>query len=90
MLRTNSGGGALERAERGFGIGRVGAGALIGAVSRALHQPEILDVARDRRLRRFEAALTQAAAQQLLAVEPFAIDQLEDDGLAARFHGDGA
>ncbi len=80
-------GGALEGAERGLGVGRVGAGALIGAVPGALDQAEIGDVARNRRLRGFEAALTEAAAQQLLAVEPFAIDQLEDDGLAARFHG---
>jgi hypothetical protein len=29
----------------------------------------------------------QAAAQQLLAVQRFAVDELEDDGLAARLHG---
>jgi hypothetical protein len=28
----------------------------------------------------------QAAPQQLLAVERLAVDQFEDDGLAARFH----
>jgi hypothetical protein len=40
-------------------------------------------MSRARRLRGLEPVLQQAAAQQLLAVERFAIDQLEDDGLAA-------
>ena len=59
---------------------------LVGAVAGALDQAELLDVARDRRLRRVEAALVQAPAQLLLAVQRVAIDEFEDDGLAARFH----
>ncbi len=77
---------ALERRERRLGVRRVGAGPLVGAVARALDQPELLDVARDRRLRRVEAALAQAAAQLLLAVERLAVDEFEDDGLPACFH----
>jgi hypothetical protein len=77
------GGRALERRERALGVERVGAGALIGAVAGALDEPEFLDVARNRRLGRFEAALVQAAAQPFLAVKRFAVDELEDDRLAA-------
>ena len=79
-------GGALERGERRLGIGRVEPGPLVRAVAGALHEAELLDVARDRRLRRVEAALVQAAAQLLLAVQRVAIDEFQDDGLAARFH----
>src|SRR5262249_24619112 len=79
-------GGALQQRQRGFRIRRFGAGPLVGAVAGALHQAELLDVARDRRLRRLEAVVMQAPAQQLLAVQRFAIDEIEDDGLAARFH----
>ena len=78
--------GTLEGAQRRFRVGGVGAGALVCAIAGALHEAEVLDVARDRRLRRLEAALAEPAAQQLLAVEPFAVDQLEDDGLSASFH----
>src|SRR5580765_6832756 len=68
------GGGTLEGAQRRFGVGGVGAGALVCTVAGALHEAEVLDVARDRRLRRLEAALAEPAAEQLLAVEPFAVD----------------
>ena len=78
--------GALERGERRFGTGGVEPRPLIGAVAGALHQPELLDVARDRRLGGVEAALVQAAPQLFLAAQRVAIDELEDDGLAARFH----
>src|SRR5438067_2673558 len=54
---------ALERGERRLGIARVRARPLICAVAGLLHEAELLDVARDRRLRGLEAALTQAAAQ---------------------------
>ena len=80
------GGRALERGERRLRVRRLGAGPLVGAVAGALDEAELLDVARNRRLRRVEAALAQAAAQLLLAVERLAVDQFEDDGLAARFH----
>src|SRR5262245_47714435 len=76
------GGGALERAERRLRVRRLGARPLVGAVARALDQPELLDVARNRRLRRLEAALLQQTAQPLLALERLAIDELEDDRLA--------
>ena len=61
------------------GFGGLGAGPLVGAVARALDQAELLDVARDRRLRRVEAALLQPAAQLLLAVQRFAVDEFEDE-----------
>src|SRR5262249_1450487 len=77
------GGGALGGGVRGW---RLGAGTLVGAVAGALDEAEIADVARDGRLRRIEAARAQTAAQQLLAVERLAIDQLEDCGLAAALH----
>src|SRR5204862_357965 len=76
--------GALERGEHRFGARPLEAEPLIRAVSGALHQPELLDVARNRRLRRVEAALLQAAAQELLAVQWFAIDELQNDRLPAR------
>jgi hypothetical protein len=85
-LRRNSAAARSRAAERRLGAEEIGAGPLIGAVAGPLHQTEILDVARNRRLRRLEAALQQAAPQHLLAVERFLIDQLEEDGLAARFH----
>src|SRR6266853_1537393 len=43
-------------------------------------------VARDRRLRRVEAALVQPPPELFLAMQRFAVDDFEDDGLAARFH----
>ena len=66
---------------------RLGARALIRAVAGALHQPELLDVSRDRRLRRLEPGLEQTPAQLLLAVERLALDQFENRALAAGFHG---
>src|SRR5262245_20268596 len=78
---------ALERGERGFRVGGVRAGALVRAVAGALHEAELLDVARDRRLRRVEPALTEPPAHFLLAVQRLAVDELDDGGLAARFHG---
>ena len=77
--RRNSAAARSSAVERRLGIGRVGAGPLVGAVAGALDQAELLDVARDRRLRRLEAALVQAAAQLLLAVERLAIDEFEDE-----------
>src|ERR1044072_8743561 len=67
------GSGALERDQRRFRIGRFGAGTLIGAVAGALDQPELGDVARDRRLGGVESFLVQTAPQQLLAVERLAV-----------------
>ena len=78
--------GALERRKSRFRVPVVFPGPLVRAVAGALDQPQLLDVARDRCLRRVEAALTQTAAQLLLTVERIAIDEFQDDGLAARFH----
>src|SRR5207249_11329474 len=82
-------GAALHRGEGGFRIRRFGAGALVRAVSRALHEPELLDVARNGGLRRLEAAVPQAATKLLLAVQRGAIDEFENGGLTARFHETG-
>ena len=79
-------GGALQRRQRRFGVRCLGVGPLIGAIAGTLHETELLDVPRDGRLRRVEAALVQAATELLLAIERFAIDQFEDDVLTARFH----
>ena len=80
------GGRALERGERRLRVRRVGARALVGAVAGALDQAEIRDVARNRRLRGVEAALAQTAAQLLLAVERLAVDEFENQRLAACLH----
>src|SRR5262249_3773688 len=80
------GGGGAEGGNRGPGMGGGGAGTLVGAITGALDEAELLDVARNGRLGRLEAALMEAAAQLLLAVERLAIDELEERGLSARFH----
>ena len=77
---------ALERVERELRTGHVDALPLIGAVAGALDEPELLDVARDRRLRGFAAALQQPSPHLLLAVERLAIDQFQDQVLTAGFH----
>ena len=77
--RRNSAAARSSAVQRRLGVGRVDARALVGAVAGALDQAELLDVARDRRLRRLEAALAQPAAQLLLAVERLAVDEFEDD-----------
>jgi hypothetical protein len=77
---------ALERRKSRLRIPVVFPGPSVGAVARAFDQSQLFDVARDRCLRRVEAALTQSAAQLLLTVERIAIDEFENDGLPARFH----
>src|SRR5262249_21778394 len=77
---------ALERGARQFRADRFEPGPLVGAVTGALDQAEICDVARDRGLRRVEPALTEAPPELLLAVEGFMVDDFEDHGLPARFH----
>src|SRR5207245_2326725 len=72
---------APEELRRGMFEGRarigradpVGAGPLIRAVAGALHQAEIFDVARNRRLRGAKAALMQTAAELLLGVQRLAV-----------------
>ena len=81
------GGGTLQRRQRRRRARRIHAGPLVGAVAGALHQPQIGDVARDRRLRGVEAALAQTAAQLLLAVQRLAVDELQDERLAACLGG---
>src|SRR5437773_458671 len=81
--------GALERSQRGLWIRRFHARPLIRAVAGPLDEPELLDVERTRPLRRLEAALTEPAAEILLAVERLVIDELDDHGLATRFHRTG-
>ena len=86
--RRNSAAARSSAAQRRLRVGRVGARPLVGAVAGALDEAELLDVARNRRLRRVEAALMQPAAQLLLAVERLAVDEFENHGLAACFHRD--
>jgi hypothetical protein len=78
--------GALQGVQRRLGVRGVGSGALIPAVSHALDEAEIRDIARDRRLRGVEAALPEAPAQLLLALDRVLVDQREQHGLSARFH----
>src|SRR5258706_8356365 len=79
----------LEGVERELRARDLDALTLVRAVARPLHQPELLDVARDRRLRRFAAALEQPPPHVFLAAERLAVDQLENQTLAAGFHGAG-
>jgi hypothetical protein len=76
-------GGALEGGERRLGAD-VGAGPLMTPSPDRFTSPSS-DVARDRRLRRLEAAL-QRRRRNASCEERFLVDQLEEDGLAARFH----
>src|SRR6266851_8355559 len=66
----------LERGQRRLRIRGFRSGPLIRAVAGALHEPELLDVARNRRLRGLEAVLMQPPAKPLLALDRFAVDQL--------------
>ena len=80
------GGGALERGERGLGVRRVGAGPLVGAVAGALHQAEIL---MSREMVACVASKPRCSRRRRSTSwlwSGFAVDQLEEDGLAARFH----
>ena len=79
--------GALERGEHRFGIRRLEAGPLIRAVSGALHQSELLDVARNRRLRRVEAALLQAAALGHAAIARTLVEIAEIEQAVRVAHG---
>src|SRR5205814_213021 len=79
-------GGALERGEGRRRVRRLDAGPLVAAVAGALHQPELLDIARNRGLGRVEAALLQPAPQHFLAVQRLAIDQIQNHSLPACFH----
>src|SRR4029079_3361558 len=80
------GGGALERRLRRVGIRGFAPGALVGAVAGPLDEPELRNVARDRRLRCVEPVLPQAAAELFLRVKRLAVDQLEEERLSAAFH----
>src|SRR4029077_15845009 len=70
------GGGALERDQRRGGADTGAPGPLVGAIARALDEAELLDVARNGRLRGVEAAALQTLAQLLLAVECVTIDEI--------------
>jgi hypothetical protein len=75
--------------ERGRGQGgRRGLGTRrpVGAVGRTLHQPDLLDVARERGLRHDKAARGQALSQLFLAPDVFVFDDVADGGLAAWLH----
>src|SRR5262245_24359488 len=67
----------LERGQRRFRVRRLDTRPLVGAVAGSLHQAELLDIARNRRLRRLEPALLKFFTEQLLALERLAIDELE-------------
>jgi hypothetical protein len=69
-----------------IGVRRLGARLLVGAVAGSLEQAKLLDIPRDGRLRRLEAASMKTATELLLAVERFVFDELEKCGLATRFH----
>src|SRR5262249_20137516 len=77
---------ALERAQRGNrACGRL-ARALVGAVASALDQPEVADVARDRRLSGRKPGLLQPAAHLFLAAQRLTVDQFEDQTLTTGLH----
>src|SRR5439155_18898147 len=76
----------LEGRQSRFRIRRFCAGTLIRPIAGALDEAELLDVPGNRRLRRLEAAMSQAAAELFLAMQRLAIDELDDHGLAARLH----
>ena len=78
--------GALKGRAGGRRRGGIGRGPPIGAVSRLLDQPQLRDVPGDRRLGGAEPALAQSASELLLVVERLAVDELENDGLAACLH----
>jgi hypothetical protein len=73
---------ALERRERSFGSCVFDAGPL-NAPSPPLHEAESEVLARSSPVAR---SALMPAAQQLLAVQRFAIDEFQDESLAARFH----
>ena len=84
--RRNSDDGPLEHRAGQLGARGVEARPLIRAVAGALDEPEVGDVARDRRLRGVESLLVQAAPHLLLAVERLEIDEFQDDRLTSGFH----
>ena len=66
-----------------------GRGSLPGRLVAAggpLHQPDFLDVARQRRLGDVDAPLEQALAERLLVGDRLSPDELEDGGLPLGFH----
>jgi hypothetical protein len=81
---------SLQRAQNCLGVRRVRARAPVRAVSGTLHEPQIRNVARDRRLRGVESTLTETPTQLLLAVEGVAIDEIKDERLAACLYGHGS
>src|SRR5687768_1133628 len=59
---------------------------LVGAVSAAFDQPEIADVARQRRLRHVEAGGAHAAPQLLLTAHRRAVNDFDDRRLTTGLH----
>jgi hypothetical protein len=81
-------GGTLESSARHLGTRRFETWPLICTISSAFHEAELRDVARDGGLRGVEASMAQPPSELFLAVQRFLIDDFEDDGLAACFHGE--
>ena len=82
------GDGALQHRFRRLAVGRRRTpGRLVGAVGAPFDEAELADVARERRLRDVEAGRAHAATQLLLAAHRRALNDVENDRLAPRFHG---
>src|SRR5690606_15259501 len=77
---------AAEARESGAVARRRPGGLLIGADARALDQAELLDVARERRLRDGDTTAQQAAPQLLLAADRLAVEKVENERLAPGLH----
>src|SRR5258706_11903978 len=67
-------------------VRRGAAGRLVSAVGAPLHQPELADVTRERRLGDVEPRGAHRAPQLLLAADGRALDGLEDRRLATGLH----
>ena len=76
-----------EQAQRRRGVRLAGDDVAHAVVAVHAREPELLDVAADRRLRRLEAHAREARADVLLRAEPLAGDERQDRVLALRLDG---
>ena len=86
--RRNSRGGPAQGAVERVAAGRGSAPGPGSRRRRPLHQPDFLDIARQRGLRDVDAPLEEALAQRLLVGDLLSPDELEDGGLPLGFHAD--